>query len=84
MFQYDLQFVQVDEDFFRDKQWYALDSCLTRCMSELNRTYARWGTVPEAIRAYNGAGKRAEIYAEMSMHYSKLADDVLAATNHEN
>ena len=43
IFQYDLQFVQVEEDFFREKQWYALNSCLARCMSELNRTYATHG-----------------------------------------
>ena len=84
IFQYDLQFVQVEPAFFRDKQWYAFESCVMRCMSELNRTYARHGEVHEAIRAYNGAGKRAEIYADNVEYYSKLADDVLAATNQEN
>lgn len=84
-FQYDLQFVQSDEDFFRGKQWYDFDLCLLRCLNELERTYAHHGNVHDAIRAYNGAGVRAEAYARNVEHYSKLADDVLAeTTNHEN
>ena len=80
IFQYDLQFVQVDEDFFKEKQWHDFDLCLLRCLSELERTYARYGDVHEAIRAYNGAGHRAEMYADNVSYYSKLADQVLAET----
>ena len=81
IFQYDLQFVQVDAVFFKERMWYDFESCLSRCLSELDRTYARHGDVHEAIRAYNGAGRRAETYADNVAHYSKLADQVLAETN---
>jgi hypothetical protein len=81
IFQYDLQFVQVDEDFFRKKQWYNFELCLRRCLGELERTYARHGNVPDAIQAYNGVGPRAEAYMRNVLHYSKLADQVLAETN---
>ena len=84
IFQYDLQFVQVDEDFFKEKQWYDFDICLLRCLSELERTYARHGDVHEAIRAYNGAGARAEAYAKNVEYYSQLADQILAETNQLN
>ena len=80
IFQYDLQFVQADEVFFKERMWYDFESCLLRCLSELERTYARHGNVPTAIRAYNGVGPRAEAYAKNVMHYSKLADRVLAET----
>jgi hypothetical protein len=81
IFQYDLQFVQTDEFFFREKQWYLFNACLFRCLEELDRTYERHGTVHEAIRAYNGAGPRAREYAVNVIHYSNLADDVLAETH---
>lgn len=84
IFQYDLQFVQADESFFRHKEWYDFGLCLSRCLGELDRTYARWGTVHEAIRAYNGAGARAEAYARNVAYYSKLADQILAETNQLN
>ena len=81
IFQYDLQFVQVDERFFKECQWYSFNACLLRCVEELERTYARWGDVHEAIRAYNGAGRRAEMYADNVSYYSQLSDDVLAPTS---
>ena len=84
IFQYDLQFVKMDEYFFRERQWYVFNACLLRCVGELDRTYARWGTVPEAIRAYNGAGPRARAYAVNVAYFSKLADQVLSETNQLN
>ena len=86
IFQYDLQFVKTDEYFFKERQWYVFNACLLRCQGELDRTYARHGTVHEAIRAYNGVGPRARAYATNVTYYSKLADDVLAAetNNKEN
>ena len=35
IFQYDLQFVKVDPDFFFEKQWYNFSACLDRVMREL-------------------------------------------------
>jgi len=62
LFQYDLQYVEDDEDFFRQKQWYSIDSCLDRAMRELKRKYAATGELWSAIKAYNGSGPRAEQY----------------------
>lgn len=84
IFQYDLQFVLADEAFFRHKLWYAFKECLSRCLLELTRCYARTGDVHDSFRAYNGAGARAETYATNVSYYSKLADHILAATNHSN
>jgi len=64
LFQYDLQFIRVDPDFFFQKQWYCFDACLERVMRELRGTWARHGNIFEAIRAYNGAGHRAAVYAQ--------------------
>jgi hypothetical protein len=38
LFQYDLQFVRVDPDFFFERQWYRFDACLERLMRELRGT----------------------------------------------
>ena len=69
IFQYDLQFVLVDEKFFRARQWYDFDHTLVRLLMELRRTYAAQGTVEEAIRAYNGSGSRARQYRENVIQY---------------
>ena len=76
LFQYDLQFVRVDPDFFFEKQWYCFDACLERVMRELRGTWARHGKIFEAIRAYNGAGNRAAVYAQNVMAYSGFSGEV--------
>lgn len=43
IFQYDLQFVGEDEDYFRFKQWYDFEVCLNRVLKELTGIYARNG-----------------------------------------
>jgi hypothetical protein len=64
IFQYDLQFIKEDKNFFVSKQWYSMDECLTRAMKELNR---KWNRFPNdlfhTVKAYNGSGDRAEQYA---------------------
>lgn len=76
IFQYDLQFVKDDPDFFFDKQWYDFSACLDRVMRELRRTWAAHGNLHDAIRAYNGSGSRAEVYAQNVIAYSGLAGAV--------
>jgi hypothetical protein len=76
LFQYDLQFVRVDAEFFFEKQWYRFDACLERLMRELRGTWARHGNIFEAIRAYNGAGHRAAVYAKNVMAYSGFSGEV--------
>jgi hypothetical protein len=76
LFQYDLQFVRVDPDFFFEKQWFRFDACLERVMRELRGTWARHGNIFEAIRAYNGTGQRAAVYAQNVIAYSGFAGDL--------
>ncbi|MFZ4597832.1 MAG: hypothetical protein ACOYNN_04230 [Terrimicrobiaceae bacterium] len=73
IFQYDLQFVLTDRAFFENRMWYDIRKCLDRCMGELRRTYARHGTIPEAIRAYNGSGPKARQYRDNVLAYSKIS-----------
>ena len=64
IFQYDIQYIQTDEAFFTQKQWYNMDDCLAKVMKELN---SKWKAHPndlfQTVKAYNGSGPRAENYA---------------------
>jgi hypothetical protein len=65
IFQYDLQFVVQDEDYFRLKQWYDFGVCAKRLIKELTAIYARnKGNLWQTVRAYNGAGPAARIYRD--------------------
>jgi len=79
IFQYDLQFVEVDPDFFFQKQWYDFSACLDRVMRELRRTWAQHGDLFDAIRAYNGSGHSASVYAQNVLAYSGFAGEVSRA-----
>jgi hypothetical protein len=64
IFQYDLQNIQVDADFFTQHQWYSFASCMDRLMAELReKLAAAQGDVRDAVRRYNGATPAAELYA---------------------
>jgi len=76
IFQYDLQFVQVDPDFFFKKQWYDFSACLDRLMRELRRTWTQHGDLFDTIRAYNGSGHSAAVYAQNVLADSGLASGV--------
>ena len=62
LFQYDLQHVRTDVDFFRGKRWAQFDACLERLVSELMKKFKAKGDVWEAVQAYNGSGPRAVVY----------------------
>jgi hypothetical protein len=65
IFQYDLQFVVEDEDYFRFKQWYDFGVCVNRVIKELTAIYARnQGNLWKSVRAYNGAGQAARNYRD--------------------
>ncbi|MES2924520.1 MAG: hypothetical protein V4819_23410 [Verrucomicrobiota bacterium] len=65
IFQYDLQFVETDEAFFRERQWYDFEVCLGKCIGELKSKYKAVGNdLWEAVRAYNGSGPRARSYRD--------------------
>ena len=65
IFQYDIQAILADPDFFEKKLWYSMDACLSKVISELN---AKWhihtGDLFSTVKAYNGFGTRAENYAK--------------------
>lgn len=64
LFQYDIQYIQTDEVFFLQKQWYEMDYCLEKVMKELRSKWAAYPTdLFRTIKAYNGSGPRAENYA---------------------
>ena len=78
IFQYDLQYVEDDPAFFREKLWYRFDECLKRVMMELQGKFDSLGDVRAAIRAYNGRGARAEMYAANVLTFSDIATNVAA------
>jgi hypothetical protein len=69
IFQYDLQFVNSDKDFFFKKQWYDIDACLKRLIGELNEKAKVSSSLRETVRRYNGSGAKAEEYADNVMAY---------------
>jgi hypothetical protein len=65
IFQYDLQFVIEDEDYFRFRRWYDFSVCVNRVIKELSAIHARnKGNLWETVRAYNGAGQAARNYRD--------------------
>jgi hypothetical protein len=64
VFQYDLQNIQTDADFFNNRGWHDITACLDR-FSKLfaEKLKASQGELRAAVKAYNGAGARAEAYA---------------------
>ncbi len=64
IFQYDIQYIETDADFFIQKKWYAIENCLDRILAELKE---KWLSHPndlfQTVRSYNGSGKQAENYA---------------------
>jgi hypothetical protein len=72
IFQYDLQNIVDDPDFFKNHQWSDFRSCLDRLMSELKQKLtAAGGDLQDAVRRYNGAGSAAELYAVNVMQMRK-------------
>jgi hypothetical protein len=77
IFQYDLQHVTVDEDFFHNRQWDRIEPCLDRLTRELDRCFARAeGDTHDAIRRYNGRGAAAETYADHVMAFAQWCNGV--------
>jgi len=70
IFQYDIQAILTDPDFFEKKLWYSMDECLDRILKEL---HSKWqvheGDLFNTVKAYNGAGPRAESYANNVMQF---------------
>ena len=68
--------MKVDPDFFFKKQWYNFSACLDRVIRELHTTWKRHGDLVGAIRAYNGSGHAAAVYAQNVVAYSGFAGEI--------
>jgi len=65
IFQYDLQSIGDDPDFFKNRMWYDFGACLNRCTQELDSKLAsHGGDLWAAVKAYNGSGPAAENYMQ--------------------
>jgi len=68
LFQYDLQNIVTDADFFNNRSWRDIKACLDRLTKMLGeKLRAQNGNILAAVKAYNGAGPRAEAYATAVM-----------------
>jgi hypothetical protein len=68
IFQYDLQNIQSDADFFTNRRWYDIAACLDRFSKVFGeKLKATQGDLRAAVKAYNGSGPRAEAYATAVM-----------------
>ena len=74
IFQYDIQNIKTDKDFFVNKLWYNIDDCLKRVISELHDKYAIEKDVWLSIERYNGAGSAAVAYmANVKQFYTWIS-----------
>lgn len=79
IFQYDLQFVEKDPDFFRERRWQDFSACARHCVEELKVTYARENQdLWEAVRAYNGAGPAARKYRDNVKQFAVWTEDEIS------
>lgn len=70
IFQYDLQHVLADQDFFFGRQWHDMGACAAKLVGELQaKLQASGGDLRGAVRRYNGAGPAAEEYADTVMQF---------------
>lgn len=76
IFQYDLQAITEDKEFFREKQWYDIDCCLARVMQELKHKWARTHDMWLSVKAYNGSGSRAEQYMHNVQKFAEVTKEV--------
>lgn len=77
LFQYDLQHVKPDESFFRNREWYSFDSCLSRVTQELDsKLVAQGGNFWKAIKAYNGSGPNAERYMQNVKVFTGYCEEI--------
>ena len=80
IFQYDLQHVRTDPDFFTQKQWCDFAKCLDRVGKELDaRLVDSGGDLWDAIRRYNGSGAAAQRYAANVKTFTRYCKEALSA-----
>lgn len=77
IFQYDLQAILIDYDFFANKEWYSFEKCLDRCVKELMGKYAIVKNVPKSIETYNGYGQAAENYRDNVLQFIQYSEGMV-------
>ena len=70
VFQYDLQHVTTDRQFFEGRLWHGMGACLDRLARELDRCFKEASGTRDAVRRYNGSGAAAEEYADHVMAFA--------------
>lgn len=76
IFQYDLQHVDKNPDFFFKKQWYIFDECLNRLLEELIQKHSKTNNLWRTAKAYNGTGPSATAYANNVTQYTQYCSEV--------
>ncbi len=76
IFQYDLQHIDPDLEFFEMKRWYRMSKCLEKVMMELNRKWAIHNNLFKTIKSYNGSGPAAEEYANNVIIFMSYSAEV--------
>jgi hypothetical protein len=71
IFQYDLQNIQTDPEFFLFKKWYNMSDCLQKLIDELNAKAKVASNLHGIVKAYNGSGKAAEDYADNVLQFKE-------------
>lgn len=78
IFQYDLQHVEEDEEFFRQRMWHQVDACFDRLTGELDECFtAAEGDTRDAVRRYNGSGPAAQLYADHVMAFADFCKGIV-------
>jgi hypothetical protein len=76
IYQYDLQHILTDEDFFAGRGWYHYSQCIAKVMSELKSKFAIHKDIWKAIRGYNGSGEKATQYANNVTLFTQFSSEV--------
>lgn len=69
IFQYDLQNIVDDVEWFSSKKWYHMSECVAKLVGELNKKAARFDNLRGIVKAYNGTGTAAENYADNVLQF---------------
>lgn len=69
LFQYDLQHIKTDPEFFLFKKWYNFSDCMQKLIEQLNTKFKHSDTLRALVKSYNGSGAKAEEYADNVLQY---------------
>lgn len=76
IYQYDLQHIMTDEDFFSGRGWYHYAQCIAKVMSELKSKFAIHKEIWKTIKSYNGSGEKATQYANNVLQFTQYSSEV--------